>query len=67
MWAGADPIGLVLGLSLVMPATVMAAYWNRPAVGEHELEAPLAPDDPSWDEYSVWRAAEPMRDEEESK
>lgn len=67
MWAGADPIGLVLGLSIAMPATVVAAFWNRPAVGEHELEAVPAPDDPSWDQYSVWRAGERVPHEEESK
>ena len=55
---GADVIALVIGLSLVMPATVIAALWNRPEVIPQEPDAGLAPDDPSWDRYSVWRAGE---------
>ncbi len=58
MFAGADPIGLVLGLSISMPATVAAALWNRPAVIEQAPGAALPPDDPSWDNYSVWRAGD---------
>lgn len=59
MTLGADAIGLVIGLSLVMPATVLAAIWLRP---EHVPTPPgpaIAPDDPSWDEYSLWR---PLRE-----
>ena len=55
MLGGADPIGLVIGLSLVMPATVAAAVWHRPEVGNQESLPALDPDDPIWDEYSVWR------------
>jgi hypothetical protein len=58
MVSGADPLGLVLGLSLVMPAVVIAAIWTRPPVIDYPPEAPLPPDDPSWDNYSIWRAAE---------
>ncbi len=65
MTAGADPLALVIGLSLVMPATVIAALMNRPEVIEQEPNPGLDSDDPSWDRYSIWRAAE--RDEEEEE
>jgi hypothetical protein len=58
MVVGADPLGLVLGLSLVMPAAVISAVWNRPPVLDHPPTSPLAPEDPSWERYSIWRAAE---------
>ncbi len=63
--AGADPLGLVIGLSLAMPATVIAALRNPPEFIEQPLAEVPAPDDPSWDQYSVWRvdSIEP-RDEE---
>ncbi len=64
MTAGADPLGLALGLSLVMPATLIAALWNRPQVVEQAAAPGLDPDDPSWDRYSIWRAAEREEDEE---
>ncbi len=64
MTAGADPLGLALGLSLVMPATLIAALWNRPQVVEQAADPGLDPDDPSWDRYSIWRAAEREEDEE---
>lgn len=63
MWAGAHPLGLVLGLSLTMPATVITALWNRPEVIEQPLATVPPPDDPSWDQYSIWRPSE--CDEEE--
>lgn len=55
MLLGADAIGLVIGLSIVMPASVAAAVWLKPA---HVVTPPgpaVAPDDPIWDDYSVWR------------
>ncbi|MCA9509466.1 MAG: hypothetical protein KC560_02095 [Myxococcales bacterium] len=63
---GTDPAGLLLGLSLAMPAVVVWAWRNRPPVVAHELAAPLEPDDPSWDNWSIWRATEvePPTDEE---
>ncbi len=59
-------IALVIGLSLAMPATVAVAVWNRPAGIEQEPQPALEPDDPSWDEYSVWRPGRelPKRSEE---
>jgi len=62
MTLGADPLALVLGLSLAMPASVIAALLNRPEVVDQEPNPGLDADDPSWDRYSIWRAAE--RDEE---
>jgi hypothetical protein len=65
MLAGADPLGMVIGLSIAMPASVATALWNRPEVVEQAPNAALPPDDSSWDQYSVWRAAE--REEEEDE
>jgi hypothetical protein len=56
--AGADPLGLVIGLSLAIPATVTWALRNRPPVVPAERLAALPPDDPSWDRYSIWRCQE---------
>jgi len=52
--AGAHPLALLLGVSTVVPASLIGAWWLRPAV---DPSAPTAPaDDPDWDAYSVWRA-----------
>jgi hypothetical protein len=66
MLNGADPFGLVIGLSLVMPATVAAAIWHRPAMVCQEPLPALDPEDPIWDDYSVWRPGRmnSTRDEE---
>ena len=61
--SGAHPVGLVLGLSLIVPAIVLAAWRHRPPMGP-VTEAP-APDDPSWDDWNPWLARERDRDEEE--
>lgn len=56
LWAGAHPVGLLLGLSLIVPATVVHAWLTRP---RPDPEAPaLAPDDPSWDMWNAWLARE---------
>jgi hypothetical protein len=53
---GADPIGLVIGLSLIMPAAVIEAWRARPPI---DPEAPaLDADDPSWDLWNPWLARE---------
>ncbi|MGI9590922.1 MAG: hypothetical protein ACR2P8_06110 [Myxococcota bacterium] len=53
---GAHPLGLLVGLSLVMPATLWVAWRNRPPV---DPAAPaLAPDDPAWDAWNPWLARE---------
>jgi hypothetical protein len=60
---GADPVGLLVGLSLIMPAAVFEAWRARPAV---DPSAPaLAPDDPSWDRWNAWlaRESEPVEED----
>ena len=63
---GAHPIGLSVGLSLIMPAVVLAAWRVRPPPS---TDAPaLAPDDPSWEAWNPWLARErdPEADEDAS-
>jgi hypothetical protein len=53
---GAHPVGLVVGLSLIMPAAVFEAWRARPPL---DPNAPsLAPDDPAWELWDAWRARE---------
>jgi len=54
--AGADPAGLVVGLSLMVPAIVLAAWRARPEPGPAAPAPP--PEDPSWDEWNPWLARE---------
>jgi len=69
--AGADPLALVLGLSIAMPATVVGALLYRPPVPDQAPHEPLPPDDPSWDRWSVWRAREvepgPVEEDEDGE
>ena len=63
---GAHPIGLSVGLSLIMPAVVLAAWRVRPLPS---ADAPaLEPDDPSWEAWNPWLARErdPEADEDAS-
>jgi hypothetical protein len=61
---GADPIGLVIGLSLMVPAVVIEAWRARPAI---DPDAPaLGPDDPGWDLWDPFLAREREPDDEES-
>ena len=54
--AGAEAVALVIGLSLVIPATVIGAWRMRPALVP---DAPaLDPDDPAWDDWNPWLARE---------
>lgn len=70
MQAGADVAALLIGLSITMPATVIDAWLNRPAVVDPATlpsfvdgdplsrAAALAEDqsdDEYWESYSVWR------------
>jgi hypothetical protein len=62
--AGAHPVGLLIGLSLVVPAVVIAAWRARPAP---DPSAPaLDAEDPSWDAWNPWLARErdPEADED---
>lgn len=62
---GMNVVGLLVGLSLVMPATIIEAWRTRPPILE-DAEA-LDPDDPDWDVWNPWlaRENEPSEDPEE--
>lgn len=62
LYAGAHPVGLVIGLSMIIPAAVIEAWRSRPPVVP---DAPaLPPDDPTWDRWDPWLARERDDDEE---
>lgn len=64
LWAGAHPIGLVVGLSLILPLVVFEAWRTRPPI---QPDAPaLPPDDPSWERWNPWLAHEREEDEEDA-
>jgi len=54
--AGAHPVGLLIGVSLIVPAIVLAAWRSRPLPGVPGPAPP--PDDPSWDRWNPWLARE---------
>jgi hypothetical protein len=57
--AGVDPAGLLVGVTTLVPAVVIAAWQARPRNAADPAALPaLAPDDPSWDHYSLWLARE---------
>ena len=63
LWLGAHPIGLVVGLSLILPLVVFEAWRSRPPILP---DAPaLAADDPAWDRWNPWLAREREDDVEE--
>jgi len=56
LWIGAHPVGLLVGVSLIMPVAVLEAWRNRPPI---DPNAPtLAPDDPGWEDWNPWLARE---------
>ncbi|MDH5306028.1 MAG: ATP synthase subunit I [Myxococcales bacterium] len=59
---GADPIGLVVGLSLIMPAAIFEAWRGRPAIDPCAPQ--LAPDDPEWEQWNAWLAR--VREEDDA-
>jgi hypothetical protein len=62
---GFHPIGLVAGLSLIVPALLLAAWRMRPTPPPVEGEI-TPPDDPVWDLWDPWWARErPPEDEED--
>jgi len=64
LWAGIDAAGLLVGLSLIIPAAVVAAWQARPPVLANVPA--LAEDDPSWDLWNPWLAHErDVADEDE--
>jgi hypothetical protein len=66
LWAGVHPIGLLVGLSIMIPAVVVALWRHRPEPGPvGDAPAVPPPDDPSWDEWIPWLARERRRDPED--
>ena len=63
--AGAHPVGLVLGLSTIVPAVVIGAWLQRPPTFVCEPGPP--PDDPSWDTWNPWLAREREPSDEEDR
>ena len=62
--AGAHPVGLLVGLSLVVPGVLVAAWRARPAP---DPDAPaLAADDPSWEAWNPWLARERDGEDEDA-
>lgn len=59
---GADPVGLLVGLSIIIPASVIEAWRTRPAI---DPNAPaLPPDDEAWERWNPWLAREREEREE---
>ena len=65
LYLGAHPVGLLIGLSLIVPSVVIAAWIARPEPAPATPAPP--PDDPSWDECNPWLARERERDDEEDQ
>jgi len=63
LYLGAHPVGLLIGLSLIVPSVVIAAWMARPEPAPATL-AP-SPDDPSWDEWNPWLAREREAEEDQ--
>jgi hypothetical protein len=62
---GAHPVGFVIGLSLIIPAALIEAWRQRPAV---QPDAPaLAAADPTWERWDAWRARERDPEEEDDR
>lgn len=55
---GANPLGLTLGLSVIVPAVVAVAWRLRPPVRSEVWPEAPPPDDPSWERWSPWLARE---------
>jgi hypothetical protein len=62
---GADPLGLIVGLSLIMPAAVFEAWRMRPPIDP--TASALAPEDPAWDSWNPWLARERAQDEDDDE
>jgi hypothetical protein len=62
---GIDAAGLLVGLSLVVPASLLAAWRARPPV---LADAPaLAPESEEWDRWNPWLARESDPAEEDER
>ncbi len=62
---GAHPVGLVIGLSLIMPASIWAAWRSRPAIDPNAPALPL--DDPAWESWNPWLAREREASDEDDE
>lgn len=60
---GAHPVGLLVGLSLIIPAAVFEAWRARPAIDPNAQALP--DDDPSWERWNAWLAREEDPKEED--
>jgi hypothetical protein len=57
--SGVDAAGLLASITTLVPAVLVAAWQSRPRDAADAAALPaLAPDDPSWDQYSLWLARE---------
>jgi hypothetical protein len=65
LYVGAHPVGLLVGLSLIVPSVVAAAWMSRPEPAPATPAPP--PDDPSWDDWNPWLAREREPDDEEDQ
>lgn len=65
LYAGAHPVGLVIGLSMIVPAVVIAAWTQRAETGPGPAGPP--PDDASWDDWNPWLARERDPGDEEDR
>jgi hypothetical protein len=63
LYLGAHPVGLLIGLSLIVPSTIIAAWMARPEPAPPTPAPP--PDDPSWDEWNPWLAREREAEEDQ--
>jgi hypothetical protein len=65
---GAHPVGLVLGLSMIVPAALAGAWMKRPAAAAGEEAPAPVPDDASWDDWNAWlaRPRDPEREDDET-
>ena len=62
LYLGADAVGLIAGLSLIVPATVIETWRSRPPIDPNARR--LDDDDPSWDRWNPWLARESVSSEE---
>lgn len=64
--SGAHPIGMLLGLSAIVPSAIVVAWRSRPPVCESSVPVP-PPDDTSWDRWNAWLARERSDVDEETE
>ncbi len=65
LYFGMNAAGLLVGLSLIMPAAIIEAWRTRPLALEGAQA--LDPDDPAWNDWNPWlaRESEQSRDSDE--